>query len=47
MRLKQISMPIENATNDSAAAILQQAGIRLLDNADLNQLDRPAATAAC
>ena len=33
--------------NDRAVAILQQAGIRLIDAAELTELDRPAAAAAC
>ncbi len=33
--------------NDRAVEILQQAGARLLDSADLNELDRPAKAAAC
>ncbi|MGD8369638.1 MAG: amino acid-binding protein [Desulfobacterales bacterium] len=33
--------------NDRAVAILQQAGVRLLDSADLTELGQPAAAAAC
>jgi hypothetical protein len=33
--------------NDRAVEILQHAGARLLDSADLNELDRPAKAAAC
>jgi hypothetical protein len=33
--------------NDRAVAILQNAGVRLLDSTDLTELDRPAKAAAC